>query len=114
VLSVEPVEMPGKVRVGEDVAVRFKLTHPGDGSPRTGLKDVRVLAFLAPGIWQQRQWATEVGKGIYEVHVKPPESGIYYVFVEVASAGLTFQKSPYMLLSVEAAPEAQASQEGAH
>jgi YVTN family beta-propeller protein len=111
-LSVEPVEAPAKLRVGEDVAVRFKLTNPGDGSPRTGLKDVHVLAFLAPGIWQQRQWANEVGQGIYEVHVKPPESGIYYVFVEVASAGLTFQKSPYMVLSAEA-PQAQA-QEGAH
>jgi YVTN family beta-propeller protein len=111
-LGVEPVEMPGKIRVGEDVAIRFKLTNPGDGSPHTGLKDVHVLAFLAPGIWQQRQWATEVGQGVYEVHVKPPESGIYYVFVEVASAGLTFQKSPYMVLSAEA-PQAQA-QEGAH
>jgi hypothetical protein len=111
-LSVEPFEAPGKLRVGEDVAVRFKLTNPADGSPRTGLKDVRVLAFLAPGIWQQRQWANEVGQGVYEVHVKPPESGIYYVFVEVASAGLTFQKSPYMVLSAEA-PQAQA-QEGVH
>ena len=31
--------------------------------PRTGLTDVRVLAFLAPGIWQSRQWATEIRAG---------------------------------------------------
>jgi len=100
-LGVEPVAGAGRVAVGADVPVRFKLTDPGDGSPRTGLKDVRILTFLTPGIWQQRQWATEVGPGIYEIHFTPPQEGVYYVFVEVASAGLTYQKSPYRVLSAE-------------
>jgi YVTN family beta-propeller protein len=112
VLGVEPVGDPGKVAVGAEVAVRFKLTDPASGAVRTGLKDVRMLSFLAPGLWQQRQWATEVGQGVYEVRFKPPQEGIYYVFVEVASAGLSFQKSPYMVVTAEtrATP---ASQQGA-
>ncbi|HSS51526.1 MAG TPA: hypothetical protein VLX28_21490, partial [Thermoanaerobaculia bacterium] len=68
---------------------------------RTGLRDVRMLTFLAPGLWQQRQWAAEVGQGIYEIRFNPPQEGVYYVFVEVASAGLSFQKSPYMVLTAE-------------
>jgi YVTN family beta-propeller protein len=102
-LGVEPVAGADRVAVGVDVPVRFKLTNPADGSPRTGLKDVRILTFLTPGIWQQRQWATEVGQGIYEIHFTPPQEGVYYVFLEVASAGLTYQKSPYRVLSAETA-----------
>jgi YVTN family beta-propeller protein len=106
-LGVEPLTTggrEGKIGVGEDVAVRFKLTNPQTGAPRTGLEDVRMLTFLAPGIWQQRQWAREVGQGIYEIHFKPPQAGTYFVFVEVASAGLGFQKSPYLVLSAEPGP----------
>jgi YVTN family beta-propeller protein len=100
-LTIEPALESSTVGVGEDVAVRFKLSEPEDGSPRTGLKDVRVLTFLSPGIWQQRQWATEVEKGLYEIRFKPPEAGIYFVFLEVASAGVSFQKSPFLVLTAE-------------
>ena len=104
-LGVEPLTASGpekKIGVGEDVAVRFKLTDPETGAPRTGLKDVRILTFLSPGIRQQRQMASEVEKGVYEIHFKPAEEGIYFVFVEVGSAGLALQKSPYLVLTAEA------------
>jgi YVTN family beta-propeller protein len=109
-LGVELLTNKSTVAVGEDVAVRFRLSDPNDGSPRAGLKDVRVLTFLSPGIWQQRHWASEVEKGLYEIHFKPPEAGVYFVFLEVASAGLQFQKSPFMVLTAEAATQPQASQ----
>jgi YVTN family beta-propeller protein len=103
-LGVEPLSTggpEGKVGVGKEVAVRFKLTTPETGAPRTGLRDVRVLTFLAPGVWQQRQWAAEAGQGVYEVRFTPPQAGTYFVFVEAGSAGLTFQKSPHLVLSAE-------------
>lgn len=106
-LGVELQSGKSTVGVGEDVRVRFKLTDPADGSPRTGLQDVRVLTFLSPGIWQQRHWASEVEKGLYEIHFKPPEAGVYFVFVEVASAGLQLQKSPFLVLTAEAPQSAQ-------
>jgi YVTN family beta-propeller protein len=109
-LGVELQSAKSTVGVGEDVMVRFKLTDPADGSPRTGLKDVRVLTFLSPGIWQQRHWASEVEKGLYEIHFKPPEAGVYFVFVEVASAGLSLQKSPFLVLTAEEAPQSAQSQ----
>jgi hypothetical protein len=86
------------VAVGEDVAVRLKLADPDSGELRTGVKDVQVLTFLSPGIWQQHHQAAEVGEGVYEVRFRPPEAGVYFVFVEVASAKMPFQKSPFLVL----------------
>ena len=87
-------------RLSEDVALRLRITDPLTGAPRRGLEDVRVLTFLSPGVWQQRQWAEEVGEGLYEIHFQPPEAGLYFVFVEVDSQGLPFQKSPFASFAV--------------
>jgi YVTN family beta-propeller protein len=107
-LGVEPLGAPSTVTVGEDVALRFRLTDPVSGAPRTGLRDVRVLTFLSPGVWQRRQWAAEAAPGTYEIHFQPAEPGVYFVFLEVASAGLPYQKSPFLVLSAEA-PKSQGS-----
>jgi hypothetical protein len=81
--------------------VRLRLTDPQTGKPKNGLEDVRVLTFLAPGIWQQRQWADEKGEGLYEITFNPREEGLYYIFVEVASAGLAMQRSPFLTLDIK-------------
>jgi YVTN family beta-propeller protein len=85
-----------EVKVGQDVRVRFRLTDPESGAPKAGLGDVRVLTFLAPGLRQQRQWASDLGDGLYEIRFRPEEEGVYYVFLQVASAGLELQKSPHL------------------
>jgi YVTN family beta-propeller protein len=88
-------------RSGEDVAVRLKIADPATGALRKGLRDVQVLTFLSPGTWQQRQWADEVAEGLYEIRFKPPEAGLYFVFVGVDSVGLPLQSSPFVSLTVE-------------
>lgn len=87
-----------EVKVGEEVRVRFRLTDPESGAPKTGLDDVRALTFLSPGHSQERQWATGLGDGLYEVAFRPQEEGLYYVFLEVPSAGLDLRKSPHVTL----------------
>lgn len=87
-----------EVKVGEEVRVRFRLTDPESGAPRTGLDDVRALTFLSPGLSQQRQWATGLGDGLYEIAFRPEEEGLYYVFFEVPSAGLELRNSPNLTL----------------
>ncbi|HYG64139.1 MAG TPA: cytochrome D1, partial [Thermoanaerobaculia bacterium] len=104
-LGVEILDQPSTVTAGEELAVRFRLTDSAKGSARTGLRDVRVLTFLSPGIWQQRHWASDQGEGIYEIRFQPPEPGLYFVFLEVASAGMTFQKSPFLVLQATAGGE---------
>ncbi|HVR96279.1 MAG TPA: YncE family protein [Thermoanaerobaculia bacterium] len=100
-LGVEILAQSPKVPVGEEVPVRFRLTDPKTGAARTGVQDARVLTFLTPGIWQQRHWAEDLGEGLYEIRFRPPEPGYYYVFLEVASAGMPFQKNPFLVLQAE-------------
>lgn len=87
-----------EVKVGEEVRVRFRLTDPESGAPKTGLDDVRALTFLSPGLSQQRHWAAGLGDGLYEIAFRPEEEGLYYVFLEVPSAGLELRKSPNLTL----------------
>ena len=82
-LRIEYLMKEKKMRVGESTTIRFKLSDTAN-QPIDGLKDVRVLTFLAPGIWQKRDFARSLGQGVYEVTVVPPQSGVYMVFVESA------------------------------
>lgn len=75
---------------GEAATLRFQITDPSTGQPLKGLQDVQVMAFEPPGIWQQRQWAREVGSGEYEVTQTFPRPGLYKVMLRVASRGVTF------------------------
>jgi len=95
---VRPLNDGHRLTVGESVPLRFELTAPSTGEPRTGLADVNVLTFLAPGVWQQRQWATEVEEGVYEIDFTPPKSGVYYVFLQIQSLGLTYNESRSLVL----------------
>ncbi len=95
---VRPLGERRRLQVGESVPLRFALSAPYSGEPRTGLGDVNVLTFLAPGVWQKRQWATEVEDGVYEIDFVPPKSGIYYVFLEVQSLGMSYSESKSLVL----------------
>lgn len=97
-LSVEYLNAAQSPRVGESYKIRFKLTAAATGQPVDGLKDVRVLVFLAPGIWQKREFAAPVGGGVYELEVQVPQEGVYMVFVESQSQGVNFRQLPYLTL----------------
>ena len=88
-------------RAGENYKIRFKLTDAA-GRPADGLKDVRVLFFLAPGVWQKRDYASPVGGGVYELEVNVPQDGLYMVFVESRSQGVGFRQLPHLSLQAGA------------
>ncbi|HEX6623868.1 MAG TPA: YncE family protein [Pyrinomonadaceae bacterium] len=92
-------------KAGESVPLRFRLTDSTTGQPLKGLKDVQVLAFEPPGIWQQRQWATEVGEGVYEVSQTFPRPGLYKVMLRSASRGAAFADLPYTSVPVTSGAE---------
>lgn len=106
-LGVQYLVDRAEVPVGEEVRVRLKITDPDSGAPRTGLRDVRVLTFLSPGHRQKRQIADEVGEGVYEVRFQAAEEGVWFVFLEVASAGLPFQRSPSLTVRAVSVGEAR-------
>ena len=97
-LSIEHQVKDKKLAVGHDFTFRFKLVETATGDPKSDLKDVRVLTFLSPGVWQRRDIAKSVGDGIYELKINVPQSGVYMLFVESSSMGVRFIDLPYLML----------------
>jgi YVTN family beta-propeller protein len=97
-LGVEYLEREKPLRAGEPYKLRFRLTDTATGKPADGLTDVHVLVFLAPGVWQKRDFARGVGDGVYELNINAPQPGYYTVFVESRSRGVLFRQMPYMML----------------
>ncbi|HEY0099959.1 MAG TPA: YncE family protein [Pyrinomonadaceae bacterium] len=102
-ISIEPLLKDRNLRTGENVQLRFKVIDTTTGQPKTDLKDMGVLTFLSPGIWQQRHWAKSIGEGVYEVNFVPPQSGVYYVFFQCPSLGIQYRQLPRLILNAEAA-----------
>ena len=97
-LSIEHQVKEKKVAVGQEFTFRFKLIETATGNPKSDLKDVRVLTFLSPGVWQRRDIARSVGGGVYELKINVPQSGVYMLFVESSSMGVRFVDLPYLML----------------
>ena len=97
-LSIEHQVKEKELSIGQDFTFRFKLVETATGNPKPDLKDVRVLTFLSPGVWQRRDTATSVGHGVYELKIKVPEAGVYMLFVESSSMGVGFKDLPYLML----------------
>lgn len=108
-LRIEYLNKEQTPRAGENYKIRFRLSDAATGEPKDALKDVRVLFFLSPGIWQKREMARPVGGGIYELDVNVPQEGVYMVFVESQSQGLQFRHLPYLTLQMTTAQPAAGS-----
>lgn len=87
---------------GEKYQLRFKVTDAQTNLPRSDLKDLGVLIFLAPGIWQQRTLAQPLGNGLYETSFVPPRAGAYYIFFNCLSLGVEFNQLPNSTIPVTA------------
>jgi len=90
---IEPVAKEAVARPGERFNLRFKVVDLKTGAAKTGLNDLGVLVFLAPGIWQQRDLAKALDDGVYETSFVPPSAGVYYVFFQSSSLGLQYNRS---------------------
>jgi YVTN family beta-propeller protein len=97
-IRVEPLLTEKALRVGEKYNLRFRVMDASSNQPRADLKDMGVLVFLAPGIWQHREWAKPLGDGIYEMSFVPPQAGVYYIFFQSPSLGVQFNQMPTLQL----------------
>jgi hypothetical protein len=100
-VSVEYLTRERRVKAGEGVAVRFRLTDPRTGEPRTGIRDVGALYYLATGRTRRHAMAKEAGEGIYEVALPALKGGAYYVYVVVPSLKVGHLDLPYFTLIAE-------------
>jgi hypothetical protein len=102
-VRIEYLNKEKQVPVGETYKLRFKLVDTTTSKAKSDLKDVRVLTMLSSGIWQKRDFARSVGEGVYELDIKVPQTGLYLIFVESRSQGVSFRQLPSLTLQTTAA-----------
>jgi DNA-binding beta-propeller fold protein YncE len=96
VTRVAAIEPPTHLVAGESVRLRFALIDP-EKNARRRADDVRALAFEAPGIWQQRGEVTALPDGTYAFEFIPPDTGMYYVWLESESLDLPPNNSQFLV-----------------
>jgi YVTN family beta-propeller protein len=96
-IKIVQVEEAG-LRAGERYNLRFRVVDADSNQPKVNLKDLGVLVFLAPGIWQQREAAQPTRDGVYEMSFVPPQAGVYYVYFQSPSLGIQFNQLPPLTL----------------
>lgn len=108
-IKVEVIPSDKPLHVGENYRLRFRVTDAVSNRPKADLKDMGVLVFLAPGIWQHRDWARPVGDGVYEMSFVPPQEGAYYLFFYLPSLGVLSNQLPGLTLQATKGDAAPAS-----
>jgi YVTN family beta-propeller protein len=96
-----------RVPVGGSTRVKFKLTDPVSGEPRSDIPDVTVLYYRADGRGRRVVPATALGDGLYEATVKVDRATTYYVFVGARSEKLKYSDLPFLSLMGMPAPAKQ-------
>ena len=100
-LEVEYLLKDRRVPAGETLKLSFRLTDRDFRKPRTGLDDVRLLYYLAPGRQKLVAQASEVGDGVYEAELAISEAGAYYVYLAVPSAKIEFGDLTFLSVIAE-------------
>ena len=111
-VRIEYLNKDKQLRVGEDYKLRFKLVDTGTSRAKSDVSDMRVLTMLSSGAWQKRDFAKSVGEGVYELDIKVPQTGVYLIFVESRSQGVSFRQLPYLTLQTTSATATTAGKEG--
>jgi YVTN family beta-propeller protein len=94
------VDSSRKLRAGQAVPLRFRISDAKTRQPMGGLQDVEVMVYSAAVEGQWRRTAKPVGEGVYEVEFTPQVAGNYHVAVESLSQNLPFHLSPRVMLQV--------------
>lgn len=97
-LAIEFLVESRQVTAGQSFALRFQLTDPATGRLRSGLKDVRVLFYRAPGQYRTEVEAKEVRDGLYEAMLPIRYRGAWYVHVSSPSLNVRYGEMPYLTL----------------
>jgi YVTN family beta-propeller protein len=87
-------------RLGQDLTFKFRIVNQANRQPITGLTDVVIATFLAPGTWHRRDVAKEEGNGVYSIEFSPPQPGVYYGHIQCSSVNLQFGNQNYITVRV--------------
>ncbi|MCI0490856.1 MAG: YncE family protein [Blastocatellia bacterium] len=105
-VKIRPLIASRTIQAGKNARLQFQLTDPNTSAPQTGLDDVNILIYMPPG-WHKRYRAEAMSEGVYRIDFVPPQPGVYYVYVECQSLGLTFNNPQYLVLEATAEKKAE-------
>jgi YVTN family beta-propeller protein len=98
-LSIKHLSMNKKPKVGEEVTLKFQMIDIKTNQPVIGLDDINVMGMMTTQNRHHRSAAKETTtEGIYEANVKFETEGVYYVYVECQSHGLSFNNPQFLVL----------------
>jgi YVTN family beta-propeller protein len=110
-LEIEYLDAPAPLAVGQRPLLRFRLRDASTHEPSTGLEEVKVLTYAAPGRRRAEVTAREVGEGVYEVDPALSGAGAYYLYVSVPELKLKYGDLPYRTLWVGGTVRSQTKRE---
>jgi YVTN family beta-propeller protein len=87
-------------KLGEELTFKFRIVDQVTKHPITGLTDVVIATFLAPGTWHRRDVAKDEGNGVYSTGFIPPQPGVYHGDVQCSSVNLQFGNPNYIVVRV--------------
>ena len=91
-----------EVSAGDARELTFEITDPRSGAPIADLDDLKFFSLLAPGRWHHREAARALGNGRYTATLRFPSEGIYYLYAESRSGGLTVASRPVLYVVAHA------------
>ena len=83
---------------GDTAIVHLRLTNRATNDPISDVADLEAQIFRVPGIWRVLQPAKALGDGIYEVAIKLPHPGVYYVNLASRSLHARYNDLPSLVL----------------
>lgn len=89
------------VAAGVPALLHVRIWDSDARQGKSGVPDVKVLLFRAPGGWHQYSPARALDGGVYEVSLPSLQPGVYYLNVVSASLGLTVTSTPIIFRVVE-------------
>lgn len=98
-LAVDFLLGKNRVIAGKELTLRFRLSDPATGMPRTDVEDVRVAYFRAPNFGRAVVPARHVSEGIYESTLAFRAAGAYYVYVGAPSENVRYEDLNYLTLT---------------
>ena len=102
-LSIKFMSSNNRKKVGEEVSVTFELLDIRTRELVSDLKDVRLMSMNTAGKGPRPMSVKETQtKGVYETNLTFEEEGLYYVYIECLSRGLTYNNQQFLTLYASA------------
>lgn len=97
-MRIEFLTTEGKVIVGKEFRLQFKVTDPSSDEPLKGIRDFIVQTTVTPGGQFDRYRAKHIADGVYEVNFTVRSPGAYYITLAVPSMKVDARKLPHLIL----------------